>query len=126
MCQNLSALVQFEAGHGAYDGRLLAIVSPAVEGHLATGTPYGSTSGHLYQNMPDVMQAKYVVPPEVFTIENYDLKYQLILRLAIVERNITYIGTANPSTILRLITMLEKNRLELLHDQRQRVFEHFI
>ncbi len=116
LCQNLSAFVQFKAGHDAYDGRLLAIVSPAVEGHLSTGTPYGSTSGHLYQNMPKVMQAKYVVPPEVFTIDNYDLKYLLILRLAIVERNITYMGTANPSTILRLITMLEEHRLDLLHD----------
>ncbi|MCZ6888040.1 MAG: GH3 auxin-responsive promoter family protein [Gammaproteobacteria bacterium] len=115
-CQNLFSYVQFRAGHGAYDGRLLAIVSPAVEGHLETGTPYGSTSGHLYRNMPAIMRAKYVLPWQVFTIEDYDLKYLLILRLAIVQRNITYMSTANPSTLLRLITLLDQHRLELLHD----------
>ena len=115
-CQELFAYVQFKANRSAYDGRMLAIVSPAVEGHLATGTPYGSTSGQLYKNMPGVMRAKYIVPPEVFSIEDYDLKYLLILRLAIVERNITYISTANPSTLLRLISMLQEHRLGLLHD----------
>ena len=115
-CQRLFSYVQSRAGRGAFDGRLLVIVSPAVEGQLESGAPYGSASGHLYRTMPNVLRAKYVLPWQVFTIEDYDLKYLLILRLAIIKRNITYMCTANPSTFLRLITMLDQHRQQLLDD----------
>lgn len=114
--QALATLVQYQAIPGAFAGRLLVIASPAMEGHLDNGTPYGSASGQILRTMPAILRAKYVIPPEVFDIADYDLKYHLILRLAVCEENISAVGTSNPSTLLKLATLLREKRLELLHD----------
>jgi len=114
--QQLLAYVQHRAVAGAYDGRILAVVSPAVEGHLANGAPVGSVSGSLYRSMPWLAQCKYVVPAEVFDVGDYELKYLLILRLALADRDITAMGTANPSTFLQLLDRLRAHRDGLLAD----------
>jgi hypothetical protein len=114
--QRLSAYLQYQVAPEAYAGRLLAIVSPAVEGYLPGGTPFGSASGHLYASMPRLLRGKYVLPPEVFTIPDHALKYLVILRLALAEPNITAMGAANPSTFLQLLTTLRACRAELLAD----------
>jgi len=114
--QRLFAYVQHHAVPDAYDGKILAIVSPAVEGHLPTGTPYGSTSGHLYRSMPRLARLKYAIPAEVFALENYELKYLLILRLSLPFGDLSAMGTANPSTFLKLLDTLRANRETLLAD----------
>jgi sterol desaturase/sphingolipid hydroxylase (fatty acid hydroxylase superfamily) len=114
--QRLFSFLQHRAVPGAYAGRLLAIVSPAVEGYLPGGSPFGSASGHLHASMPRLLRRKYVVPPEVFAVEDYALRYLLILRLALAERDITAMGAANPSTFLQLLTTLTSHRAELLSD----------
>ena len=45
--QAIQSYVQFSADARAYYGRFLAIVSPAEEATLESGTPYGSTSGSI-------------------------------------------------------------------------------
>ena len=50
--QGLQSFAQYRLLPEAYAGRFLAIVSPAVEGRLETGTPFGSTSGFMYEHMP--------------------------------------------------------------------------
>ena len=114
--QAIQSYVQFSADAAAYYGRFLAIVSPAVEGTLESGTPYGSTSGFMYEQMPAVAKAKYVLPSQVFGIADYDLKYQLILRLAVTHRDITHIACANPSTLVKLLSVLDTTRHVLLED----------
>ena len=120
--QDLFAYVQYRSEPGAYDGRILAVVSPAVEGHLPSGTPFGAVSGFLYRAMPCLAQLKYVLPPEVFEVADYELKYLLILRLALAEANVTGMGTANPSTFLKLLSVLRDHRVELLADLEQNRF----
>ena len=122
--QGSQAFVQFSTVPGAYSGKLLPIVSPAVEGTLPSGTAYGSASGHIYKNMPTLARAKYVLPPEVSEIEDYDLKYLTILRLAVPVRDITFMASANPSTFLRLLGSLAEHRLELLEDIASQRFRH--
>ena len=114
--QALQSYVQFSADARACYGRFLAIVSPAEEGILESGTPYGSTSGFMYENMPAVAKTKYVLPYQVFGITDYDLKYHLILRLAVAYRDITHIACANPSTLVKLLTVLDAIRAALLQD----------
>ncbi len=114
--QALQSYVQFSADAQAYYGRFLAIVSPAEEGTLASGTPYGSTSGFMYENMPTVAKTKYVLPHQVFGIADYELKYLLILRLAVTQRDVTHIACANPSTLVKLLSVLEAARSTLLDD----------
>ncbi|MEE9281217.1 MAG: GH3 auxin-responsive promoter family protein [Myxococcota bacterium] len=114
--QSLFAYVHYRALPSAYRGYILGIVSPAVEGQLETGTPFGSASGQVYRDMPWLARGKYVLPYEVFEVEDYELKYRLILRLAIVEKNITSMGSANPSTFLKLLEILKERRQALLED----------
>ena len=120
--QATQSYVQFSADARAYYGHILAIVSPAKEGTLESGTPYGSTSGLMYKNMPKAAKAKYVLPYQIFGITDYDLKYLLILRLAVVHRDVTYIACANPSTLVKLLSILDSVRLGLLSDVTQGTF----
>ncbi len=116
--QRLLTALQYRIAPRAFKGKALAIVSPAVEGHLESGRPYGSMSGYVYRTMPALVRSSAVVPPSVLEIEDYDLRYFVILRLALAERNITYLGTANPSTFLRLTGALKKNLDALIESVR--------
>ena len=112
--QGLFSYLQYRAKPAAFAGRALAIIGAAVEGHLDSGQPFGSVSGYLYYSLPWVVRSRFVLPPEVSAITDYDLKYFVILRLALAERQITYLGSPNPSTFLRLLDMLQSRREELL------------
>jgi hypothetical protein len=112
--QALFSYLQFRACPQAFGGKALGIMGAAVEGHLDTGHAVGSVSGHLYQALPPSVQSRFVVPPAVAGISDYDLKYLVILRLALAEPDITYMGTPNPSTFLRLLDILNARRDPLL------------
>jgi len=84
-----------------FDGKIVSLVSPAVEGHAPSGVPYGSTSGHMYQNMPGIIRRAYSVPYRVFEIADYTAKYYAIMRTA-MEQDVTLLCTANPSSILKM------------------------
>ena len=91
------------------DGRILTIVSAAVEGHTENAkTPFGATTGHMYAGAPKIAQRKYIVPPQIFDVADYDTRFALVLRLALLSPDITYMTTANPTTFIRLITLLNE------------------
>lgn len=100
-------------------GKILTVVSPAVEGLVDDGTPFGSTSGHMIENARAIVKKKAVVPSWVFAIEDYSARYYIILLLAIRQPSITYLCTANPSTILTLCQKLDEWRDDLIADLRQ-------
>jgi hypothetical protein len=112
--QALFSYLQYRACPAAFAGRAFGIMGAAVEGHLDSGHTVGSVSGHLYQSLPGIVRSRFVVPPEVFGIADYDLKYLVILRLAIGQRDVTYLGAPNPSTFLRLLDILNAKRGLLL------------
>ncbi len=114
--QNIFSYIQYKTKPQGFYGKLLGLVSPAIEGYLPTGSPYGSASGLIYQHMPGIARSKYVVPYEVFEIKDYTIKYYCILRLALAEKNITYIGSANPSTFLRMLEVLKLYKEDFLED----------
>lgn len=100
---------------GAYSGKLLALVSPAVEGYRSCGTPYGSMSGFLHQNMSKVVKSKYVVPTAIFEITDYQQKYLAIAAHALATSNISFMVTANPSSLLKLADVILKNQDRLIN-----------
>ncbi len=120
--QSVHSYRQFVAEPKAYGGKQLFIGSPAVEGHLDSGTPYGSTSGNVIKTLPKPVRDKLLLPDEVFTIEDYDLKYLTILRLALPHRDVTSMGTANPSTFLKLHAVLQDRRQLLMEDIAEQTF----
>lgn len=101
--------VQYQAIPKIFSGKVLTIVSPAIEGYLSDGTPYGSMSGLVDQNMPDVIISHYVLKPPIFEITDYEMKYKLIAAFAMREANITCLATANPSTLIRLSEIIHQS-----------------
>jgi hypothetical protein len=100
---------------GMFDGQILAVVSPEVEGYTESGIPFGAESGHAYRNMPAVMRSVYAIPYDVFAVRDYESKYYSILRIA-AERNITSVGTCNPSTILLLCRKMQDYAQRIIRD----------
>ncbi|MEZ5416018.1 MAG: GH3 auxin-responsive promoter family protein [Vicinamibacterales bacterium] len=112
--QKVFSYLQYRACPEAFAGPTLGIMGAAVEGRLDSGHTVGSVSGHLYTSMPRFVKARFVVPPDVAAVDDYTLKYLLILRLALETPDITYMGAPNPSSFLRLAALLESHRDELL------------
>lgn len=108
--QKIFSYLQYRACPAAFEGRTLGIMGAAVEGLLDSGHAVGSVSGHLYRSMPRFVKARFVVPPDVATVTDYEQKYLLILRLALEAGAITYMGAPNPSSFLRLAALLQSHR----------------
>ena len=113
---------QYRNCPAAFDGSILAIVSPAREGALDCGKPFGSASGIVAGNTPATVAQKFVVPAAVFAIADSRIKYLLILRLALAQRDITYVGTANATTLLALMTLYREHAATLIDDVRHGTF----
>jgi hypothetical protein len=102
----------------AFSGKVLNIVSPAIEGYVEDGTPYGSTSGQLVKGVGEVAGSLYALPYDVFEIKDYETRYYCIMRLAVAE-NVTMFNTANPSTIVLLAKKGDQYKEQLIEDIRQ-------
>jgi sterol desaturase/sphingolipid hydroxylase (fatty acid hydroxylase superfamily) len=114
--QATSVAFQYRTCPQAFAGSILAIVSPAVEGVLANGRPYGSASGMVAGNTPALVREKFVLPAAVLTIGDSRLKYLTILRLALARSDVTYLGSANATTLLTLAKLYRQHERELLDD----------
>ncbi len=95
------------------NGRLLGIVSPAVECDAANGLPAGSSSGRAYQQLPWLARRAYAVPYEVFELRDYEAKYLAIAQFAL-QHSLSLIATPNASTLLRLAAVMHERQSELL------------
>jgi hypothetical protein len=102
---------------GIFEGKVFSLVSPAVEGHTDAGIPFGSTSGHIYQNLPALIRKTYVVPYPVFEIEDHDAEYHTVMRLGLAS-NVTFLCTANPSSIAKLCEFTQEHADDLIRDVR--------
>jgi sterol desaturase/sphingolipid hydroxylase (fatty acid hydroxylase superfamily) len=115
----MSVAYQHRACPRAFDGSILAMVSPAFEGTLGNGRPFGSASGIVAGNTPAPVLEKFVLPPEALTVSDSRVKYLLALRLAIARRDITYLGSANSTTILVLMRLYREHFGSLSKDLRE-------
>jgi hypothetical protein len=98
-----------------FRGKVITVVSPAIEGHTPARIPYGSTSGMVVRELPGIVQKTYAVPYDVFEIEDYDAEYYAVLRFGLPE-NITLLASANPSSILMLAEMGNRLADALIRD----------
>lgn len=102
---------------GILDHKVVSLVSPAIEGHTPSGLPYGSTSGHIYKNMPGIVRRTYSIPYEVFEMADYQAKYYAIMRISL-EHDVRFLATANPSSILKLCDKASEYSEQLIRDIR--------
>ena len=112
--QALFSYLQFKACPEAFSGMAMGIMGASVEDRLDSGHTVGSVSGHLYASLPRFIQSRFVVPPAVSGVSDYGLKYEVILHLALAQPDITYMGSPNPSTFIRLLDVLNRQRETLL------------
>ena len=106
-------------GTRAFEGKVLGITGQAVEGLMPSGLPYGSASGLLYKRMSKLVRRKYVLPPEIADIPDYDLRYFATAAFALAERNVTGVGTANPSTLVRVLDLVQSEPEALIRTVRE-------
>lgn len=97
----LSAYVLARQSH-ILRGRVFAIGGSAEEERTKRDTPIGSASGLLYRQQSRFVRSRYVLPPEVFDIENIDSRYVAFAAYGLASNAVTTIATANPSTFVRL------------------------
>ena len=90
--------------------KVFAIGGPVVEDETERGIPIGSASGLLYRRQSSFVSSKYILPPEVFSIENMELRYLTWAILGVRERFVSAIVAANPSTFLRLCSLINSQR----------------
>jgi len=100
------------------NGKILAIISPEIEGVTPSGIRFGAETGHGYRSLPGPVKRLYALPPEVFEIVDYDARYYTILRLS-MEKKITDIATLNPNTIILLCQKTKIWQDRLIKDIRQ-------
>ena len=105
--QKISAYSQAR-GTAIFEGRVFAIGGQAVEGRMAGGTPFGSASGLLYRSQPRFIRQKFVLPPELSDIDDYDARYFAMAVYGLQEESVSCIVSANPSTFLRLLSVIEQ------------------
>ncbi|MCR5080589.1 MAG: GH3 auxin-responsive promoter family protein [Treponema sp.] len=82
-------------------GQIVSIVGKSIEGAAPDGTVFGSVSGVTQRDCPKFVKALYSAPAAVFRIADYKARYYAIMRMGI-ERDVTLIVTANPSTIVEM------------------------
>lgn len=86
-----------------YNTPSVSIVGPAIEGAAPDGTLYGSASGCVRRDLPDMIKVLHTAPADVFEIKDYNSRYYTIMRLGI-EVDAGLIITANPSTLCEMQT----------------------
>ena len=101
-----------------FTGKIVSIVGMGIEGYAPDGTVFGSVSGVTQRDCPKFVKKLYASPADVFSITDYNARYYAIMRMGI-ERNITLIVTANPSTIVEM-----QNNVNEFYDQYVDDIEH--
>lgn len=114
--QQAAVAFQHRVCEQAFAGGILAITSPAREGDIANGKFYGSASGVVAASTPAIVRDQFVVPPEVLTIADSRIKYLLILRLALAREDMSWLGSANATTLLTLIKLYREHADALIED----------
>ena len=90
-------------------GRIFMVGGAAVEGHMPGGTAYGSATGKLRENQPRLLRRRYTLPVSVADVEDYESRYVIMAILGLADPAITSIGTANPSTLIRLLAVIHEH-----------------
>lgn len=103
----------------AYSGKIIVIVSPAVEGYTDAGVPYGSISGQYIKNLNANIRDKYAIPYELYEIKDYEARYYSMLLLGLADDNVTMLSSTNPSTLSLIAEKGNQYRTELIRDIRR-------
>ncbi|MHC4561604.1 MAG: GH3 auxin-responsive promoter family protein [Planctomycetota bacterium] len=94
---------------------ILTISSPTREGVSPSGLPCGAISGLLRDRQHAIVRRMYAAPPQASAIANPAAKFYTILRCSI-DKDVSFITTANPSSVVKLIETGQQHVEQLLRD----------
>ena len=80
------------------------------------GTPCGNISGLVAAMQKRIVQTMYTVPGVVAKIADPSAKNYTAMRLALADRHVSLVMTANPSTLTHLAKLADLKREELIRD----------
>ena len=80
------------------------------------GTPCGNISGLVAACQKRIVRTMYTVPGVVSKIRDSDAKLYTAMRLAVADRNIGMVMTANPSTLIQLAKLADARKDDLIRD----------
>ncbi len=123
--QSLAAYVQSKTAK-VFSGKIFGVTGQAVEGKMLGGTPFGAASGLIYRQQSRFIRSRYVLPPSISTIEDYATRYLIMAILGAAEPNVTGVSTANPSTLLKILEVLNKNAQIVLDSLENNTLHHSI
>jgi hypothetical protein len=69
----------------------------------------------MYRDVPRALKSTYAVPYLLFEIEDYEAKYYCLMRVGIAN-DVSFLATANPSSIVKMCEMADKHADRLLRD----------
>ena len=90
-------------------GKVFSITGAAIEGTMPGGTPFGSASGLLNASQGRLIRRRYVLPAELSDVADNDARYLLTGILGAADQSVTCLATANPSTLVRLMDVINQN-----------------
>lgn len=103
------------AAEGGVYGNPFPIVGKAIECYTKDNVPVGSVSGITREKTPKFILDRTTIPGYVSHISDYTARYYTMMRLSI-EKDVTFIVTANPSTIVELLKNAEEYFDEYVKD----------
>jgi GH3 auxin-responsive promoter len=80
------------------------------------GTPCGNISGLVAACQKRIVRTMYTVPGVVAKIRDSDAKLYTAMRLAVADRDIGMVMTANPSTLIQLAKLADARKDDLIRD----------
>lgn len=96
---------------------IVQVTSPMDNHRTPTGIPCGAITGLLANNQKRLVRRYYTSPPSIAHIADSKAKYYTIMRLAI-PRDVAWMVTANPSTLLLLARTADEHRDMMIRDIR--------
>lgn len=94
---------------------IVQVTSPMDDHHTSAGIPCGAITGLLAVNQKRLVRRYYTSPPAIAKIPHAESKYYTIMRLAI-PRDVAWLVTANPSTLLLLAKTADQHRDAMIRD----------
>jgi hypothetical protein len=109
-------IMAFDHHYSVHWRKIVQLTSDYDRYRTPDGTPCGNISGLVVAMQRKVVRLMYSVPKVIAKIEDPEAKYYASLRLAVADSNVGIMTTANPSTLLHLARMADREKEELIRD----------
>ncbi len=96
--------------------KILQLASHHDQFRTAAGTPCGNISGLVQSMQSRFLRFKYTLPAALLQIADPAVKSYTLLRIALADRDVGLVVTANPSTLVHLAKGMADHQESLLRD----------